>query len=176
MKEFSSFAGLAQQFMMLGAAEAKVDKALLNASARLVKRRAKQKIGDYQDQAGQFVPWAELADSTQADRVNKGYAHDEPLLRDGTLRDSIEHNADSKVAHVGSNSDIAVYQEMGTETIPPRSFLGGAAVECAPKIVELIGQNYRAYLMGEKVLNGVMLIEREGEGVPFPATFVPPNR
>ena len=119
---------------------------------------AKEKIGEYQDEAGPFVAWAELAESTKADRTRQGFPEDEPLLRTGEMRDSIEHQVEVPVAQVGSNSDIAVYQELGTQHIPPRSFLGGAAVEKLDDIMKIVGEHAVAALVGEKVHEGRMLI------------------
>ena len=47
-------------------------------------------------------------------------------------------------ATVGSNSDIAVYQELGTSRIPPRSFLAGALHHEIPEILKMAGKVARA--------------------------------
>ena len=114
-------------------------KAGLHAVAEKVENTAKDKIGHYQLESGPFPAWAELADSTKADRMNKGYDPDEPLLREGTLRDSIVHEVEGLEAIIGSKSDIAVYQEFGTARIPPRPFIGPAAFENRHKIEAIIG-------------------------------------
>jgi len=49
------------------------------------------------------------------------------LLESGELRDSIHWNVQGNVGHVGSDLDKAVWMELGTRAIPPRSFLVGAA-------------------------------------------------
>jgi HK97 gp10 family phage protein len=131
----------------------------LEKAARVVEKRAKEKIGEYQDQAGPFIAWPELAESTKADRVRQGFPEDEPLLRTGEMRDSIEHMVKDSEAYVGSNNDKAVWQELGTEHIPPRSFLGGAAAEKTEEICNIVGETARAFLVGEKVHEGKMLIE-----------------
>jgi hypothetical protein len=87
-----------------------------------VAAQAKEAIGTY------TYGWPELAASTQADRVKKGYPADEPLLRTGALAASIEHRAElspeGAEGLVFSEDKIALYQEMGTDRgIPPRSFL-----------------------------------------------------
>ena len=43
-------------------------------------------------------------------------------------------------AVVGSKSDIAFYQEVGTPTIPPRPFIGPAAFKNKEKICQLLGE------------------------------------
>src|SRR5450631_1046825 len=88
----------------------------------VVEAQAREVIGTYK------YGWPELAASTQADRVAKGYPADEPLLRTGQLAASIEHRAEaaSEGAEglVYSGDKIALWQEMGTSRgIPPRSFL-----------------------------------------------------
>lgn len=128
----------------------------LERAARVVEREAKAEIGDYQTAAGPFMAWAPLAEATVADRVAHGYAPDEPLLRTGALRDSIGHSVEMQgvaagEAIVGSTSRIAVYQELGTATIPPRSFLGGAAVRMTPEVLALIGAGAVKALVGPGV-------------------------
>ena len=128
------------------------DEALEHAS-RIVEKEAKDSVGQYQDESGPFAAWAELAESTKADRLAQGYAENEPELRTGELRDSIEHTVHKweKVAEIGSNSPIMVYQELGTATIPPRSILGGAAARKEKEVVEVLGGTVIAALIGEEV-------------------------
>jgi phage gpG-like protein len=106
----------------------------LEAAAQIVQHEAKRVIGTYD------YGWPELAESTKKDRVNKGFPENEPLLRSGELRDSIQYVVlNDHEAAVGSNLDIAVYQELGTKTIPPRSFLAGAANEKGREAAQVIG-------------------------------------
>jgi HK97 gp10 family phage protein len=126
----------------------------LEKAARVVEAEAKREIGHYQGEAGQFAPWAELADSTKADRVRQGYAENEPLLRDGTLRDSIGHVVRGNEAVIGSASEIAVYQELGTDKIPPRSFLGGALVRKSDQVAQILGEGVVKALVGPGVFQG----------------------
>ena len=149
----------AAHLLTLAVAQHEAEKKSLEQGAKLIEKRAKEKIGEYQDQAGPFIAWKELADSTKADRSKQGYPEDEPLLRSGEMRDSIQHTVFDHVAQIGSNSDIAVYQELGTQYIPPRSFLGGAAAESAEKICEITGRNAVVALVGADVFGGRMLIE-----------------
>jgi len=136
----------------------------LEKAARLVEAEAKKEIGHYQDEAGQFAAWAELADSTKDDRVRMGYAENDPLLRTGELRDSIHHAVEvtgpgQGDAVIGSDSDIAVWQELGTRTIPPRSFLGGALVRKSEQVAELLGEGIVKALVGNQVVGGRLGIE-----------------
>ena len=140
MIEFRSLAHLAQHFEKVASLQAQVDKAALTKGAIRVERLAKSKIGQYQPEAGPFAEWRELAESTKSDRKSQGYNEDDPLLRTGELRDSIDYTVEAKEAAVGSASQIASYQELGTKTIPPRSFLGSSAVESAQGFVRDTGR------------------------------------
>ena len=99
---------------------------------------AKKVIGTY------LYGWPQLAPSTQADRVHHGYAANEPLLRTGEMRDSIEHKTTiepyGSAGVLGSYSLIALWQEMGTSRIPPRPFLGGAMMRAGPLIEITFGK------------------------------------
>src|SRR4051794_7536860 len=110
LREFNSIAAFVEQLATVAIAVKEAEHVLLEKAAVMVEKRAKEKIGEYQEQIGPFVAWAELADSTKADREKHGYAEDQPLLRSGEMRDSIEHTVQGSEACVGSNSDIAVYQ------------------------------------------------------------------
>jgi hypothetical protein len=100
---------------------------------------AKAAIGTY------TYGWKQLAESTQTERASLGYPPNEPLLREGDLRNSIESQAELTMLGaegvVGSSSMIAVYQEMGTSRgIPPRSFLGESLMRSIPLIDETFGK------------------------------------
>ena len=125
----------------------------LEHAAKVVEAEAKREIGDYQPDKGPFVAWAELADCTKADRASKGFPDNEPLLRTGAMRDSIQHT--HKLMHeveVGSDSLIAVYQELGTHKIPARSFLGGAAFTKSHEVKAILGQSVVGTIMGKKAI------------------------
>lgn len=123
----------------------------LEEAAKIIEKEAKRVIGTYD------YDWPQLADATQTDRANKGFPPNEPLLRTGELRDSIEHtvHAEDGEADIGSDSDIAVYQELGTAgggwggPIPPRPFLAGAAAHKTDEVVEEMGK-----ALVEEVLEG----------------------
>ncbi|MGJ0479967.1 hypothetical protein [Pantoea agglomerans] len=106
-----------------------------------IEKTAKEEIGVYQPAYGPFDAWAPLAESTKADRVRRGYSEDEPLLRSGELRDSIESKVVGLSAIVGTKSDIGLWQEMGTENIPPRPFIGPAYVRKIDPLIDAISYN-----------------------------------
>lgn len=106
-------------------------------ACKIVEDEAKRVIGTYD------YGWPELAAATKADRVSKGFAENEPLLRTGEMRDSIEHTVAREfletIGYVGTNNEIAVYQELGTTKIPPRSFLAQAAIHKESEVVLKLG-------------------------------------
>lgn len=163
MKEISLSGFLAKLVTMESVVHHETAKAL-ELAARVVEKEAKAEIGHYQAAAGDFAAWAELAPRTKAERVALGFTENDPLLRTGGLRDSIGHEVEMKgiasgEAVVGSTSDIAVYQELGTERIPPRSFLGGAAVRKSSKVAEICGAGVVKALVGEGVVDRYLKID-----------------
>lgn len=131
MREFQSFGAFAEHLASLAAMAPAAERAGAEVAARIVEHEAKAEIGTYQTSAGPFQTWPELSDVTKRERVELGFTENDPLLRTGALRDSIGHSVEAfpggAVAVVGSTSDVAVDQELGTSRIPERSFLGRAA-------------------------------------------------
>lgn len=113
----------------------------LDAAARLVQQTAREKIGHYQDGSGGFPEWAPLKRTTIAERIRLGYTPNDPLLRDGTLRTSIVRETHGLEAVIGSKLPVAAYQEFGTSRIPPRPYLGPAALENKDEILRLAGRS-----------------------------------
>lgn len=115
--------------------------------------RAREYIG--QPQSGWPMAWAPLSGGTVEGfrhrngrwipgKQELGYGgYERPLLREGDMRDSIEVNATGLFGEVGSNSKVALWQEMGTPgaeyPIPPRPFLAKGMMEAAYTIEELAG-------------------------------------
>lgn len=99
---------------------------------RRVEVLAKSKLGEYQP------GWVGLADSTLADKVLGGWPIPSPLLRTGEMRETIHHTVYEKAAVIGSDSQIAVWQEMGTSKMPARSFLGSSMIDTREQNVETI--------------------------------------
>lgn len=104
-----------------------------------IEETAKEEIGVYQPAYGLFDAWAPLAESTKADRVRQGFSEDEPLLRSGELRDSIESEVVGLAAIVGTKSEIGLWQEVGTQHISPRPFIGPAYVRKIDPLREAMG-------------------------------------
>lgn len=137
-----TFNNMEEFFALLPSA---IDRALAKAAndvAIEVQIKAQDKLGTYQQ------GWEELAESTQQDRASRGYSSDEPLLRGGTLRVSIDRDASpipgGHRATVGSNAPQARVQELGGQAghayIPPRPYLAPAVVELEDEIQKTVAE------------------------------------
>lgn len=133
-----SLDSLASAFSSLATSIGNGQNGIAHALGEAIRDRAKEKIGEYQPSSHGFNAWAPLSQSTMDQRVFKGFPANNPLLRSGELRDSITMRSDGNGAIIGSPLDIALYQENGTEHIPPRPFLGPAAGEVMDGAPELI--------------------------------------
>ncbi len=81
-----------------------------------------------------------LAAAVKATLHHKGGDdHATPWLRTGKLHDSIEVAVGDDCAVVGSSDEVAVYQELGTRSIPPRPFLGTVGAMQAEHTARRIG-------------------------------------
>jgi hypothetical protein len=101
---------------------------IVEQACKIIQRKAKAAIGKEHEM------WAPLAPSTIADKQHYGYSTPKPLLRSGELRDSIEYTVHGLEGAVGSNLDRALWLEMGTSRIPPRSFLVSSAISSEDRI------------------------------------------
>ena len=156
--EFTSFLEAAVHCGELALAAHEADEIALEKATKFLQKKVKDKYGEYQPEAGPFVAWAELAESTKQDRERQGYPEDEPLLRTGDVRESIEREVKDSEGFVGSDNDIAVWEELGTKNMPPRSTMGSAGVENAEAIVKIVGDEVVMALVGEQVFKGRMEI------------------
>lgn len=134
-----SLSGMATFLAVAAATMAATEAEALERAAKTVRDEAKSAPGNYQGAAGDTPAWASLSPATQAERISKGFSADDPLLRTGELRDSIDYAVDGQTAVVGSTSEYAAAHEMGTANIPQRSFLAGAAYRKADEVAEDVG-------------------------------------
>lgn len=156
MREFSllEFAKFVQAELGEGVEHAK--ETALELGARAIAHEAKSVIGTYK------FDWEQLAPATQKERESLGYVANEPLLRDGTLRDSIHYTViDANEAEIGSNDDVAVWQELGTSTIPARSFLGASAAYLEKPIVQMVKETVGAAVAGQTIQEEIIKIALE---------------
>jgi hypothetical protein len=131
---FFSLLEAAAKFEAFGRNMEFAGEAILTELAIIIRDRAKESIGTYR------YGWTPLGPAAVARHG------DTPLLDTGALRDSIgavvKMESESEGwAEVGSNEDTAVWQELGTRTIPPRSFLVSSAMASA-KDVPKIARKY----------------------------------
>jgi hypothetical protein len=115
---------------------------IIERACQIVQKKAKAAIGK------EHELWAPLAESTIADKAKHGYPTPKPLLRSGEMRDSIEYTVHGLEGAVGSNLDRAVFQELGTSRIPPRSFLVSSAIASEDKIHRMAGATAVGALCG----------------------------
>ena len=119
--------------------------AVVAKACELVAEEARRVIGEG------YPYWPALAPSTLARKMMNT-----PLLETGELRASIEWNADGNQGYVGSNLDKAVWHELGTARIPPRSFLAGAAMAMEDKIHKMAARAVMAVLLGKGLYGSEM--------------------
>lgn len=156
MKEFTSMAGFAVELMTLRAGMAVAAHHGLERASQLIEKTAKDQFGQLQPEVGPYAAWAELADSTKEEKERLGYAKNadfNPLVREGDLRESITHEVAALEAVIGSDSDVAVYQELGTSTIPPRAFLGPAAIQTEKRVALILGAVVGRFLEGKQLVD-----------------------
>jgi hypothetical protein len=125
----------------------------------VVEKRAKEEFGEYQPAIGPFQAWAELADSTKADRLRQGYSENDPLLRSGDLRDTISYEAHGLEVAIGSTDDKMVYHEFGTPKMPPRPVLGTAAFSSKAKVMKILERAAAIGIAGGQTLPSLINVE-----------------
>jgi HK97 gp10 family phage protein len=140
MKDVFTALEMAEKLVKIAFAEEFALHEGMKAVAKKIEKTAKNEIGTYQKEKGNFPEWAELADSTLQEKERLGYSPpDNPLLRTGALRDSITSQVKGFEAVVGSKSQIAAWQEFGTSKMPMRPFIGPAAFTNKDNIRKMIG-------------------------------------
>lgn len=114
-----------------------------------IEETAKEELGVYQPAVGPFDAWSPLEEATKTARMRSGYSADEPLLRSGELRSTIESEIAGLAAIIGTKSEIGLWQEVGTDRVPPRPFIGPAYVRKIDPLMESIGlaisRGFKAY-------------------------------
>jgi hypothetical protein len=114
-------------------------KALDESGAKQVEY-AKALIGHYEHEGN----WPQLAEATQVSRVQLGFPPNEPLLREGTLRDSYDHEVEEfptwVILTVGSDDYRAAITELGSMTQPPRPVLTPTANAFILEVEGILGE------------------------------------
>jgi len=109
----------------------------LDRGGEIIETEAKRVIGTYD------YGWELLAESTLARK-----SADTPLLETGEMRDSISHQVVGDSVQIGSDNQKAVWHELGTSRIPPRSFLMGAAMHVGKKAALTVAEGVLERLLG----------------------------
>lgn len=140
MKEIEGLLNAAVTFASMEiAVHKRLSKGLEKVAEHIV-QTAKDEIGFYQPAVGPFQDWAELADSTEAEKARKGFLLEAPLLRTGAFRDTWEYEAQGFEALVGSKDNRALWFEFGTVNMPPRPVLGPAVIHNEHTIRRILGR------------------------------------
>lgn len=149
---FPDLKAFAAYIRVMAVGELMADTAGRGEVAKLFTKTAKEIIGD----SGKLL---DLAPSTQAERVSKGYSANEPLLLTGELQDSIDWQHESpRKTSIGSDLEKAVWHEFGTPHIPARPFLTTTGAEKNVEGFELYSATIgRFFGMG----HGSMTVETE---------------
>jgi phage gpG-like protein len=102
------------------------------------------------------APVLEAAGQAMQDSVTAAISHAPdsgehvtPWERSGRLAGSIGHSVADGTLIVGATDPVAVYQEMGTHTIPPRPFLAPVAAEQGESVAGALGEAVAAAIGGE---------------------------
>src|SRR5258708_3550610 len=119
--------------------------AIVARACEMVCAEAKRVIGEGYDY------WPALQPATLARKMLNT-----PLLETGELRGSIEWQSKGLEGAVGSNNDKAVWHELGTARIPPRSFLAGAAMAMEDKIHKMAARAVMAALFRQGLYGSVV--------------------
>ena len=83
MAEFHSSLQAAEHRLALAATVALAEHEAFEHIANVIEKQAKAEIGHYQNEAGPFAAWEELADRTKAERERQDYTENYAGLGDG---------------------------------------------------------------------------------------------
>lgn len=147
--KLDSLGELAEILEARSAAAVVATRRALKEGAEIVKTEAQGEIGRYQPARGETPAWAPLSPATQEDRVAKGFTPDDPLLRTGELRDSIEVRPVSDDAMlvgvfnpametIAASMEYGYFNVRARKFVAPRSFIRGSAFEKAEEVGALI--------------------------------------
>jgi HK97 gp10 family phage protein len=155
VKEFDSVLKFAEHLMVLKSEVHHHTRKGLDKALELIQADAEKQIGSYQDEAGPYPAWAPLAESTEADKASHGYPTDAPLLREGDLAKSFQHERHEDEGIVGSTDPVMEYHEFGTIKMPPRPVLGPALFKNKERIQEIMGRAIVEAIVGGEILTGL---------------------
>jgi hypothetical protein len=91
----------------------------------------------------------DLMQSTQDERASKGYAPNEPLVREGEYRDTIVGGAEGPVAFAGTNDPRGKWFEWGTVHAQPFSAFALARDAALPQALAIAAEVARDAMKGQ---------------------------
>lgn len=148
MREIHGLGELARIFEKAAAVHEVAMGALAQGSAGVMHEKAIHIVGD-------SSKLRDLEQSTQDDRVARGYSANDPLYRDGRLiRDKIEQAHAHDLAGIGSSEPVMAAHEFGfynvraKKFVAPRPVFTIAMTESAPEIENMI-EDTLSITMGE---------------------------
>lgn len=151
LREFDNALSFAEHLIKIEFAMAAVMHKSLGHVLTVLEEDMRKQIGEYQGSAGSYPAWASLADSTEEEKGRLGYPLNAPLLREGDLQKSFQHDQDGNEGIVGSTDPVMVYHEFGTVKMPPRPVVGPALYRNRDKIEHLLG-----HAMVEAIIGGTL--------------------
>lgn len=159
VKEFKSLKAFSTQLQKVVGSYERREKNLLEIVGRFVTIQSKSIIGHRQYVPG-FAIWADLAESTKQEKEKLGYGNAgndwQPLLRTGEMRDSISYSVELHQVHIGSTSEIMVYQEKGTFFIPARPVLSLTMYKEKQKLQQAVGDFMLTWIMDTRAKGKVV--------------------
>lgn len=139
-----TLAGFATLTTGMAAKLDKIQRDCLESGAKVLEKEAKRVLGTYD------YGWMQLADATKEDRISRGYTPNEPGLREGDMRDSIEHVVvNAHEAQIGSNDDKMLWFDIGTPNQPPRPVFQPAAIAKGEEVALELGHSAMDVLTGK---------------------------
>ena len=167
MMEFKSAGAFGAYLMTVAVSMRAAERHAMEDAALMFRDEARLMLGSEQTGAGGLKTWEPLSEFTQQRRVQLGYTADEPLLMSGTLYGEIAASWGQREARMGVPSkmvddksrpgrsvdigDVAIWNEFGTITQEPRSFIALTGVRHGEQAVRMIGR------MMERLLAGMTL-------------------
>ena len=153
MKEFSNLGSLAlhlagQEVALLASLHAGLEKCAVRLETTM-----ESEIGHYQPGIGPFAAWADLADSTEAQKARMGYPAAAPLEASGKMKKSFTHTTTALETVVGSTDPKMVYHEFGTPKMPARAVVGPALLSNKEYIRRVLGAATVAGLIGGSAIH-----------------------
>lgn len=153
-RNFSSIGAFLDHLRSLPAKVQEAQKVGMEEAGQMLVTEAKLLIGTEDHE------WPDLAESTVTEKERLGYTDQvsptDPLLRTGEMANSIEHKVEGNTVIVGSDSDVALWQEHGTTVnglphIPPRPFISTAMFRYGDEATHIIAKSMMDAFSGKPV-------------------------